>query len=46
MPASPDSGVVNLSSTDSVAATVQRLERELAAQGMTIFARIDQQAAA
>jgi uncharacterized protein (DUF302 family) len=43
---SPDAGVVSLPSRRRTEETARRLEQELAALGMRIFAHIDQQAAA
>jgi uncharacterized protein (DUF302 family) len=41
-----DHGITSLSSRNSVHATAERLSNILASRGMTLFARIDQQAAA
>jgi uncharacterized protein (DUF302 family) len=46
MSASPEAGVVSLVSAYAVHDTTERLVRVLERAGMTIFARIDQQAAA
>ena len=46
MSASPESGVMNLASPYSVDDTTQRLVHVLEHAGMTVFARIDQKAAA
>jgi len=41
-----DTGIINLACKDSVPTTVARLESLLKAKGLTIFAKIDQAAAA
>ncbi len=45
-PDSPDTGIVSLASPHPVVETVQRLVQAFATHGMTLFANIDQQAAA
>jgi len=46
MPTSQEQGIVNLSSRKSVTETAQRLAGFFESRGMTVFARIDQSAAA
>jgi uncharacterized protein (DUF302 family) len=46
MSASPDSGVVSFASPHTATDTVDRIASALAGAGMTVFAQIDQQAAA
>lgn len=46
MTSSREQGIVNLQSRSSVAETAQRLAGIIESQGMTVFARIDQRAAA
>ena len=46
MSVSPEHGIINLSSLHSVEQTVRRLVGVFEQEGMTVFARIDQQGAA